>query len=92
MAFSEKLMKGIFGPYVLWPLNKKLIFWIVTRVSARDYTVPNNWLDHFLDSRAQIHQIFAFSFGKIEDAKKSFWDELTFQWYVIKLDAKISTL
>ena len=32
-------MKGIFGPYVLWPLNKKLIFWIVTRVSARDYTV-----------------------------------------------------
>ena len=33
------LMKGIFGPYVLWPLDKKLIFWIVTRVSARDYTV-----------------------------------------------------
>ena len=32
-------MKGIFGPYVLWPLDKKLIFWIVTRVSARDYTV-----------------------------------------------------
>ena len=33
------LMKGIFGPYVLWPLDKKLIFWIVTRVSARNYTV-----------------------------------------------------
>ena len=33
------LMKGIFGPYVLWPFDKKLIFWIVTRVSARDYTV-----------------------------------------------------
>ena len=32
-------MKGIFGPYVLWPLDKKLIFWIVTRVSARDFTV-----------------------------------------------------
>ena len=32
-------MKGIFGPYVLWPLDKKVIFWIVTRVSARDYTV-----------------------------------------------------
>ena len=32
-------MKGIFGPYVLWPLDQKLIFWIVTRVSARDYTV-----------------------------------------------------
>ena len=34
-------MKGIFGPHVLWPLGKKLIFWIVTCVSARDYTVPN---------------------------------------------------
>ena len=33
------LIKGIFGPYVLWPFDKKLIFWIVTRVSARDYTV-----------------------------------------------------
>ena len=32
-------MKGIFSPYVLWPFDKKLIFWIVTRVSARDYTV-----------------------------------------------------
>ena len=32
-------MKGIFGPYVLWPFDKKLIFWIVTRVSARDYKV-----------------------------------------------------
>ena len=31
--------EGVFGPYVLWPLDKKLIFWIVTRVSARDYTV-----------------------------------------------------
>ena len=36
---SKMLMKGIFGPYVLWPLDKNLIFWIVTRVSARDYTV-----------------------------------------------------
>ena len=34
-------MKGIFSPYVLWPLDKKLIFWIITRVSARDYTVIN---------------------------------------------------
>ena len=39
LGLFRLLMKGIFGPYVLWPLNKKLIFWIVTRVSARDYTV-----------------------------------------------------
>ena len=39
VGFFRMLMKGIFGPYVLWPLDKKLIFWIVTRVSARDYTV-----------------------------------------------------
>ena len=37
--FFRLFMKGIFGPYVLWPLKKKLIFWIVTCVSARDYTV-----------------------------------------------------
>ena len=39
LCLFRLLMKGIFGPYVLWPLDKKLIFWIVTRVSARDYTV-----------------------------------------------------
>ena len=39
LGLFRLLMKGIFGPYVLWPLDKKLIFWIVTSVSARDYTV-----------------------------------------------------
>ena len=39
LGLFRLLMKGIFGPYVLWPLDKKLIFWIATRVSARDYTV-----------------------------------------------------
>ena len=39
LGLFRLLMKGIFGPYVLWTLDKKLIFWIVTRVSARDYTV-----------------------------------------------------
>ena len=42
LGLFRLLMKGIFGPYVLWPLDKKLIFWIVTRVrtvSACDYTV-----------------------------------------------------
>ena len=37
VGFFRLLIKGIFGPNVLWPLDKKLIFWIVTR--ARDYTV-----------------------------------------------------
>ena len=39
LSLLRFIMKGIFGPYVLWPFDKKLIFWIVTRVSARDYTV-----------------------------------------------------
>ena len=39
LGLFRLLMKGIFDPYVLWPFGKKLIFWIVTRVSARDYTV-----------------------------------------------------
>ena len=39
LGLFRLLMKGIFSPYVLWPFDKKLIFWIVTRVSARDYTV-----------------------------------------------------
>jgi len=42
LGLFRLLMKGIFGPYVLWPFDKKLIFWIVTRVSARDYTV--SWI------------------------------------------------
>ena len=36
------------------------------------------WLDHFEESRAEIHQIFALVFWKIEDTKKSFWNWLTF--------------
>ena len=43
-GFFRLLMKGILGPYVLWPLDKKLILWIVTRVSARDYTVFEKYL------------------------------------------------
>ena len=39
LGLFRLLMKGIFGPYVLWPLDRKLIFWIVTPVSARDSTV-----------------------------------------------------
>ena len=37
--FYRLLMKGIFGPYVLWHFDKKLIFWLVTRIRIRDYTV-----------------------------------------------------
>ena len=39
LGLFRLLMKGIFGPYVLWPLDKRLIFWLVTRIRTRDYTV-----------------------------------------------------
>ena len=32
-------MQGIIGPCVLWPFDKKLIFWLVTHITTRDYTV-----------------------------------------------------
>ena len=32
-------MKGIFGPYVLRPFDKKVIFQLVKRITARDCTV-----------------------------------------------------
>ena len=32
------------------------------------------WYNHFLDSRAEIQQIFALVFWKVEDTKKSFCD------------------
>ena len=35
-------------------------------------------LDHFLDVRAEILQIFRVKFWKILEAKKSFWNYLTF--------------
>jgi len=33
------LMNKIFDPYLLWPFDKKLISWLVTCVSTRDFTV-----------------------------------------------------
>jgi hypothetical protein len=33
------LMKGIFYLYVLWPFDKKLISYLVTRIRTRNYTV-----------------------------------------------------
>ena len=35
-GFFRLLMKGIFDPYVLWPFDKKLIFWLVILVRTRD--------------------------------------------------------
>ena len=50
VSFFRLLMKGIFGRYVLWPFDKKLIFQLVTCIRTRDYTVTlsskimsNNW-------------------------------------------------
>ena len=38
-GFFRLLMKRIFGPYTVWPFNKKLIFWLVTCIRTRNYTV-----------------------------------------------------
>ena len=63
LGLFRLLMKGIFGPYVLWPLDKKLIFWIVTRVSARDYTVyPIFWQDRITNDLNNSFQYFRTSF------------------------------
>ena len=40
VGFFRLLMKGIFGPYVLWPFDKMLIFQLVTHIRTCDYTVP----------------------------------------------------
>ena len=32
-------MKGIFGPYVVWLFDKKLIFQLVTRIRTPDYAI-----------------------------------------------------
>ena len=34
-------MKGIFGPYVLLPFDKKLIFKLVMRIRTHDYMVSH---------------------------------------------------
>ena len=36
------------------------------------------WLNHFLDDREEIGEIFSFVFGEIQDKKKVFWNFLTF--------------
>ena len=36
------------------------------------------WFDHFLDSGAEICQIFRWFFGKFKNIKKTFWNYLTF--------------
>ena len=40
-GFFKLLMKGIFDPYVLWPVDKKLISWLVTRIRVRHYTASS---------------------------------------------------
>ena len=42
----RRLMKGIFDPYVLWPLAKKFQTWIVDRSNSCDFTVfkGNFWI------------------------------------------------
>ena len=40
-SMFKLLMNGISQPYVLWPVDKKLISKLVTRVRTPDYTVSN---------------------------------------------------
>ena len=37
-GFFRLINNGIFNTYVLWPLDEKLIFYLVTRVKTRSYT------------------------------------------------------
>ena len=39
------------------------------------------WIDHFLDSGAEICQIFRWFFGKFKKIKNAFWNQLTFNNY-----------
>ena len=43
VGFFRLFMKGIFGPYVLWHFDKKLLFLVVTLISTRDYTVKDEF-------------------------------------------------
>ena len=52
-GFFRLLIKGIFDPYVLWPFDKKLISYLVTRVRTRDYTVKKNDKKLSLKSRSE---------------------------------------
>ena len=45
-------MKGIFDAYLLWPFDKKLIFWLVTRIKYYAITIleSKNGLDSYYSS------------------------------------------
>ena len=59
--------------------SKEKWHFIISNCSYLDYRVPLSlWFHHFLDFRAEICQIFSLFFWKIEDTKKSFWNQLTF--------------
>ena len=52
-GFFRLLMKGIFDPYVLRSFEKKLISYLVTRVTTRDYTVYN-----FLEQQDHTENVY----------------------------------
>ena len=49
VGFFRLLMKGIFGPYVLWPFEKKLFFYIVTALELPTirYAYEMFWIHNF---------------------------------------------
>ena len=70
LGLFRLLMKGIFGPYVLWPMDKKLIFWIVTRVSARDYTICCLFVKFGIGALSRC-QFFQFAFPVLPTSKQT---------------------
>ena len=45
VGFFRLLMNGGFGPYVLWPFDKKLIFSLKMRIRIRNYKVVHFLVD-----------------------------------------------
>ena len=67
IGFFRLLMRVICDPYVLWPFNKKLIFWLLMRIRTRDYTVCENFslfLEIISDDKVAVASVLFCSLGE----------------------------
>ena len=71
--WSNQQSKGTF----LYIIQLWLHIWAIN-VLKTPYGAVILWFDHFLDSWAEICQIFSWFFGKFTNIKKTFWNYLTF--------------
>ena len=70
IGFFRLFMKGIFGPYIMWPFDKKQIFELVTRIRTRDYTVATK-IVNLTSSCFQLNwHCTARSYKKLETLRK----------------------